>query len=127
VDGESAQDQRPNSVVGRPWPKGVSGNPGGRPRGRSITARLRELLDADAGTGDGRTIAEEIARVLLEHAAAGDIKAVREVLDRTEGRPRPAEPEGGQAMEARDIWDDICNEVDALAAAGEGEGPGGGP
>lgn len=64
---------------------GQSGNPAGRPKGRSITAILRRMLDeADAATG--RTMAEAIAEAIIVKAALGDAKLIREVLDRTEGK-----------------------------------------
>ncbi len=75
----------------KPWPKGVSGNPGGRPRRTALTEALRELLAAHVpGDPEGRTHAEAIAEALVKRAQRGDVQAAREVADRTEGRPRQA-------------------------------------
>ena len=62
----TAQEQRENSKPpGRPWPKGVSGNPGGRRKGAvSLKATLtRALTKADA---------DAIARKLIDGAKAGN-------------------------------------------------------
>ena len=59
---------------------GQSGNPGGRPKSRRISAALRELLAA----GD----ADKIASVLIRLAKKGSVTAAREIADRTEGKPR---------------------------------------
>ena len=58
--------------------KGKSGNPGGRPKGRSITAELRKLLD------QGET-ASELADVLYRMSKK-DLPALKELLDRTDGK-----------------------------------------
>ena len=62
---------------------GESGNPGGRPKGMSITAELRKLLD------DG-TVAEDIAKALIKLAKdtnfKGNVAAFKELLDRTDGK-----------------------------------------
>ena len=61
---------------GRPFPKGQSGNPGGRPRGSSSRAtRAAELLL------DGEATA--LTRKAIELALAGDPAALRLCLDRT--------------------------------------------
>lgn len=77
--------------------KGVSGNPGGRPVGRvSIT---RELLSLAAATADWEpgepkrkeTWAQRIARILVERAGHGDMRAVALVLERIDGKLKASE------------------------------------
>jgi hypothetical protein len=61
---------------GRPFPKGQSGNPAGRPRGsKNRATRAAELLL------DGE--AEALTRKAVEMALAGDPAALRLCLDRT--------------------------------------------
>jgi hypothetical protein len=60
---------------GRPFERGVSGNPGGRPKG----ARNRASLMADALT-DNDAVA--ITRAVVAKAKRGDMVAARLVLDR---------------------------------------------
>ena len=87
-------------------PKGVSGNPGGRPRGRvSITAALRELAAQVApneignDSPEGQTWAERVALRLLEGASHGDASLARLVLDRIDGRALDVEPSACEPME----------------------------
>ncbi|MGV3556923.1 DUF5681 domain-containing protein [Larkinella arboricola] len=94
----------------KPFAKGQSGNPGGRPVGH-ITNFLNEFGNSSdieftiiktnskgeksestsrLSTGDRQTINQAIAARLLQLALNGDLKAIREVLNRTEGRvPQP--------------------------------------
>lgn len=69
---------------GKPWPKGVSGNPAGRARG-SRNEALR-ALDAI-----GQENAEELLRKVVAEALAGDMRAAAILLDRIwpgrKGRP----------------------------------------
>lgn len=65
------------------WKKGESGNPGGRPKTRHITERLREQL----ANGDATVIAD----ILLESAKSKQDKwlqlaVAKEIADRTEGK-----------------------------------------
>jgi hypothetical protein len=72
----------------KPWPKGVSGNPGGRPRKAPLSDVLTEMLQSSCTDDPAkRTYAEVIAEMLLKRACNGDIQAVREIADRVEGRP----------------------------------------
>jgi len=65
---------------------GHSGNPSGRPVGvGSITVELRRQLEHV--DGDGVPLHARIARRLLELAEGGDLRAIREVLDRVDGMP----------------------------------------
>jgi hypothetical protein len=38
----------------KPWPKGVSGNPGGRPKRKPITEELERLLAEQAPNASGK-------------------------------------------------------------------------
>ena len=60
---------------GKPFPRGMSGNPSGRPRGarNRVTMALERLLD-----GEG----EEITRTAIKKAKDGDSVALKLCLDR---------------------------------------------
>ncbi len=70
------------------WEPGRSGNPGGRPSSQSLNAAIRARLDERRE--DGITRAERIAQILVDMAEQGDLRAIREVIDRAEGRPNQA-------------------------------------
>jgi hypothetical protein len=71
-----------------PWPKGVSGNPGGRPKKTAHSDAIREqLAQVDAKDIAGRANAEVIAAVLIARAKRGDVRAASVIADRAEGRP----------------------------------------
>lgn len=73
--------------------KGQSGNPKGRPRSAVISDTLRaRLAEAPPGEQDAdvRTYADAIARALIDKALTGDVAAIKEVGDRTEGKARQA-------------------------------------
>ena len=79
---ESIDEQRTNREISnanlKPFQPGESGNPNGRPKGRSITAELRKLIDK----GD---TAEELADILYRMSKK-DLGALKELLDRTDGK-----------------------------------------
>jgi hypothetical protein len=79
-----------NSRNLKPWPKGVSGNPGGRPKKQPITEELERLLAEEAPNHNGQTWAAVIAEALLLQASEGDIKAISELANRVEGKPLQA-------------------------------------
>jgi uncharacterized protein DUF5681 len=66
--------------------KGVSGNPGGRPRrsrlSEAIIEKLAEVFPAESET----TIADFIAGALVKEALKGNVQAAKELADRSEGR-----------------------------------------
>ena len=71
----------------RPWPKGISGNPGGRPRKKPLTEKLEQLVMQEAPNADGQTWADLIAKALLQEAIKGDVRAISELANRIEGKP----------------------------------------
>jgi len=69
-----------------PWPKGVSGNPKGKPLGAvSLRAMLRAGLDSCA-PGERRTRAELLVERLLDQAIAGDVRAFTLIIEQVEGK-----------------------------------------
>jgi hypothetical protein len=83
------------------WKKGQpSPNPGGRPRSADLSNAIRAQLESEM-TLDGQiiTVAEAITSVLVKSALSGDIRAIREIADRAEGRPSQTvnvENDGGE-------------------------------
>jgi hypothetical protein len=75
----------------KPFPKGVSGNPAGRPKSITLSeAFRRQLAQIDLSDKKKRTFAEVIAERMCLAAAGGDVAAAREIADRTEGKPKQA-------------------------------------
>jgi hypothetical protein len=80
-------------IVANPTGKGLkpfkpgaewTGNPGGRPKGESFTAVLRELLDREHRKApDWRNA---IAAKAIELASKGDLDAIKWIADRTDGK-----------------------------------------
>lgn len=62
---------------------GQSGNPGGRPKGRSITAELRDMLDSEK---DGGSLAKAMAAKAFEFAQKGDFRFWNAILERLDGK-----------------------------------------
>lgn len=81
----------PNIGFGTRFRKGVSGNPGGRPRSRLLSEALRARLgEVKPGDPAGRSYAEIVAQNLIEIACSegpGAVHAANEIADRIEGRP----------------------------------------
>lgn len=89
----------------KPWAKGVSGNPGGRPKRTPLADACRELLSKPAPDDpSGRSYAEAIAEQLGKKALAGDIHAAREIADRAEGKARQAMELSGPEGGPMDLW-----------------------
>ncbi len=74
----------------KPFKPGQSGNPAGRPKKALLSDALRRQLAEAHPNAPEKTIAETIARSLIREAIAGNVQAIREVGDRSEGRPAQA-------------------------------------
>ncbi len=74
---------------GGPWPKGVSGNPGGCPRGVPyVSTALKKLLRTPINEEYlAVNRADSIALRLYKSSMQGDTMATKEILDRVEGKP----------------------------------------
>ncbi len=80
----------PGNKIGNRFQKGESGNPSGRPKLTRLTDALREQLAEISPEVPEKTIAERIARALIREAVSGNVQAIREIGDRTEGKPKQA-------------------------------------
>jgi hypothetical protein len=72
----------------KPWPKGVSGNPAGRPKSRTLSEAYRAWLSRPSEKDPERTNADMVAEAIGKQALSGTIAAAQEMADRIEGRPR---------------------------------------
>ncbi len=80
----------PGNKIGNRFKKGETGNPSGRPKLTKLTEALREQLAETSPDAPEETIAEQIARALISEAKIGNVQAIREIGDRTEGKPKQA-------------------------------------
>jgi len=112
---ENSRGTAANPIPGnRPWRKGQSGNPGGRPKG--IASAVKE-----------RVKPEDLVDILVDVARdprakpAERIAAVRELADRGWGKaPAFAAIEGSDPLELSAIAQEIQGIADELAARREG-------
>ena len=92
-------------MVGRPFPKGQSGNPGGRPKG--LAAKAREYAD--------RAL-EVLSEALDDDDPKVRLAAAKEVLDRGYGKAVSMTADVSARLD--DLDDDTLNSaIDALRAA----------
>ncbi len=64
---------------------GQSGNPGGRPKAKLITTAYREALEL-LDPKEKKTLAQVLANITVEQARKGNLAALKEITDRTEGK-----------------------------------------
>lgn len=96
----------PNPSPATRFQAGQTGNPGGRPKGRSVTSRLRELLEQHGLGGDeeAKTNLDLIAERIIAACLNGDHKFIETLLDRTEGKAatRSADDDELEEPQSRD-------------------------
>ena len=81
---EQHTEQRGNSMIGRPFKKGQSGNPGGRPK---VVAEIRQL----ARERGPEAIAALVKVMTKGKSEAARVAAANALLDRGWGRPKPSD------------------------------------
>jgi hypothetical protein len=71
--------------------KGLSGNPGGRPKLRPLSKAYRDrLTEPFPRDPQGRTYAEVIAHAVIDGAVGGSLECAKEAADRSEGKATQA-------------------------------------
>lgn len=94
------------------WPKGVSGNPGGRPKGTRSVLQIIGIEDREA-----------VIKALVRKALEGDVSAAKVLLDRTDATIARQELTGAEgkpiALEhaeavAEQLPTEILRELDEL-------------
>lgn len=76
--------KRPNPIKGnKPFPKGVSGNPKGRPKLPDIREAMARLLSDEK---DGAAALDTMLAALRIKAESGDVRAAEVLLDRAYGK-----------------------------------------
>ncbi len=69
----------------KPWQKGQSGNPKGRPKLPSMKAILESVL---GDTKDGKTACEAIMMAMRNKAIKGDVRCAEFIIDRAYGKAK---------------------------------------
>ena len=91
---------RPENL--RPWPKGVSGNPGGRPKGVFGKAALRQLRKR---AKNGETNLDAVVGAQVRKAIRkGDTRAAEFLRDSVDGRPNANDSIGTNIGTVNILW-----------------------
>jgi hypothetical protein len=96
--GNSTHSDKKKRGPGKPWPKGVSGNPAGRPKSKPITDMLKEIFDDPK---EMERIKKNVVETLKSKGMAGVI-LLNHIADRIEGKV----PDEVQITDLRDLPDD---------------------
>lgn len=90
----SGRKKRPQKPADRnpdgTFAPGVSGNPGGRPKGASLTSLLRAWLDTEDAKS-GKLHAELLIEALVREGKKGSSRHAKLIFDRIDGPARPVE------------------------------------
>lgn len=68
------------------WEKGVSGNPGGRPKLKRWREAIEKALSTNPSGEPNLELLEAVSTALVIAAKAGDMQAIKEIGDRIDGR-----------------------------------------
>jgi Family of unknown function (DUF5681) len=98
--------KKQGGVTGKGFVAGQSGNPGGRPRTKPLTARYAAVLETELPDDirrskrlpRGTTFGDAIALMLARAALKGDRGALAELMDRVEGKIDGDQGGGGMVV-----------------------------
>jgi hypothetical protein len=104
TNGEQTADGKfsHGNKIGNRFKKGESGNSAGRPKLTRLTDSLRQQIACINPDTPEETIAEQIAKTLIKLALSGDVQAIKEIGNRTEGLPKQSLDLDIQASNWRD-------------------------
>lgn len=115
----------PGNTAGNRFKPGESGNPKGRPRRTKLSEALAEQLAEAMPKQPEETIAEGVAQALIKRALLGDVAAIREIADRTEGKPRQAVDLNANLVDWRELakanglsLNDVLSEAQRIIESG---------
>jgi hypothetical protein len=112
---------KPNPIPNsKPFPKGKSGNPNGRPKKLPELDKL--LADVLGEEKDGVTAADAILRKLRAMAAQGNIRAAEILLDRAYGKAKQSIDLNADVTSRFTMIDDIQPVPPPIDEAGTGMG-----
>lgn len=94
----------------KPFQKGVSGNPNGRPR--KIPALDELLADILNEETDGVSVARQILEMYVREALKGNLTAAEALFNRAYGKPKPAAQDDGKDVTVRVIRE--CSDDELL-------------
>jgi hypothetical protein len=95
------------------FPKGTSGNPGGRPKKHSLTAAIEAELDANP------EMLKELAQRSLKEALKGDFRFWAALLERLDGKVN-----NSVEIDTKRTLQDVIQELD-IDAIGKEDSPSG--
>jgi hypothetical protein len=72
----------------RPWPKGVSGNPAGRPKDTLLSQERCKFLVGRLSAEEYDRLVTVIVKKVFTRSVSGDLRASVEICNRIEGRKR---------------------------------------
>jgi hypothetical protein len=89
-----SENNKDGGITGKGWKKGQSGNPKGRPKGKTIASLLRQIIEDN----DGK-IADALAKKAIQSALEGDFRFWNEIIERLDGKvPNRLEGSDGSVL-----------------------------
>src|SRR4051794_1998034 len=86
--GNSGRPARGDNLIERRFRPGQSGNPAGRPKRRTLTERIADILERTARTPGGKElpggqcVADLLAEAIVQQALKGKFPFFKEIWDR---------------------------------------------